>query len=68
MSHVTEAAQSADSKAHVDIRTKESLEKWSKALSVTGEALESAVKAVGTRVDHIKNYLTTGMASKQEAG
>jgi hypothetical protein len=68
MSQETEAAQDAQSEAHVDISTKEGLARWTKALSVTGEALESAVKAVGTRVDKIKTYLTTGLAGKQEAG
>jgi hypothetical protein len=66
MSQATEAAQDARSQENVDISSKEGLEKWSKALSVTSEALESAVKAVGPRVDRIKNYLTTGMAGKQE--
>lgn len=64
--HEAAAAQDAQSQAHVDISTKEGLAKWSQALSVTGEALESAVKAVGTRIDQIKNYLTTGLAGRQE--
>lgn len=65
---VADAAQDPDSSAHVDISTPEGLERWSKALGLTGEALESAVQCVGTRVDRIKNYLTTGMAARQVDG
>lgn len=64
--HAVAAAQDARSQADVDISTREGLAKWSQALSVTSEALESAVQAVGTRIDRIKNYLTTGMAGRQE--
>lgn len=66
MSQETEAARDAQSQAHVDIGTREGLARWSEALSVPGEALESAVKAVGTRIDRIKNFLTTGQAGRQE--
>lgn len=65
MTRETDAAYDAASQAHVDISTPEALNRWSQALSVPPEALESAVKAVGTRMDCIKNYLTTGMAGKQ---
>ena len=63
-----QAAQDPDSQAHVDIGTKEGLERWSKALRVPGEALQSASQCVGTRIDKIKNHLTTGMASRQADG
>jgi hypothetical protein len=64
----TKAAEDSQSQADVDIRDAASLKRWSEALGVTTEALESAVKAVGTRVDKIKNYLTTGQAGRQADG
>lgn len=68
MSNETDAAQDARSQAQVDIGDKASLDRWSKALGLTTEALESAVKAVGPRVDKIKNYLTGGLAGSQADG
>lgn len=62
----TEAARNAASTAEVEIGDPESLRRWSAALGVTAEALESAVQAVGPRVDRIKDYLTGGMAAEQE--
>lgn len=61
-----DAARNAASTAEVDIGDRESLRRWSAALGVPAEALESAVQAVGPRVDRIKDYLTGGMAGEQE--
>lgn len=66
MTNETRAADDANSKEEVEVGNKASLERWSKALGVTGEALESAVQAVGPRVDRIKDYLAAGMAGEQE--
>lgn len=60
------AADEPHSRTKVDIGDKRSLAEWSTALGVTGEALEGAVKAVGPRVDKIKDYLAGGMAADQE--
>lgn len=68
VNEVTAAAEDSQSQADVDIRSKAGLARWSQALSVTPEALESAVKAVGTRVDKIKNFLTAGQAGRQADG
>lgn len=68
MSVETNAAEDAESRAEVDLSSKESLERWADALGLTSEALESAVKAVGPRVDRIKDYLAAGMAGDQEGG
>jgi hypothetical protein len=62
----TAAAGDARSTAEVDIADRESLQRWSAALGTTAEALESAVRAVGPRVDRIKDYLAGGMAGEQE--
>ncbi len=62
----TKAAEDATSRANVDLTDEESLTRWSVALGVTAEALQSAVRAVGPRVDRIKDYLTGGMAGDQE--
>lgn len=60
------AAENASSTAEVSPDDEASLARWSSALGVTSEALESAVKAVGPRIDKIKDYLTGGMAGDQE--
>lgn len=60
------AAQDPHSEEAVDVQDSASLERWSRALAVPGETLKSAVAAVGTRVDRIKDYLTGGMAADQE--
>jgi hypothetical protein len=62
----TRAAEEPTSRANVDLTDEESLTRWSVALGVTSEALQSAVQAVGPRVDRIKDYLTGGMAGDQE--
>ncbi len=66
MTGESSAADDAASTAMVTLDDEASLARWSKALGVTSEALESAVKAVGPRVDRIKDYLTGGMAGDQE--
>lgn len=60
------AAAPPNSRAEIDIGDKKSLAEWAAALGVTGEALEGAVRKVGSRVDKIKDYLTGGMAADQE--
>lgn len=47
---------------------KAAVERWCKALSVTDEALWTAVQAVGTRIDKIKDDLGAGGASEQVDG
>ena len=66
MTRESDAASNAGSQAEVDIAERRSLQRWSAALGVTAEALESAVRAVGPRVDRIKDYLAGGMAGEQE--
>ncbi len=66
MSSENQAAMNPNSEAKVDVQDRESLQRWASALGVTAEALESAVQAVGPRVDLIKDYLTAGMAGDQE--
>jgi hypothetical protein len=66
MTKEADAAKDAGSQEEVDIASRDSLQRWSTALGVTPEALQSAVQAVGPRVDEIKDYLTAGMAGDQE--
>ena len=56
------------SQAEVDIASPQRLSHWARTLGVTPDALESAVKAVGPRVDRIKDYLTGGNAGRQSGG
>ena len=60
MSAETNAAEDPSSHAHIDVSDKAAVERWSKALAVTDEALCAAVKKVGTRIDRIKVYLGAG--------
>jgi hypothetical protein len=60
------AAEDPASRADVDVSDPASLQRWAQALGIPPEALEGAVKAVGTRVDRIKDYLTGGIAGDQE--
>ncbi|MED5620842.1 DUF3606 domain-containing protein [Ideonella sp. BN130291] len=62
------AAKEPGSHAEIDIGSPQRLAHWARELSVPPEALESAVKAVGPRVDRIKDYLTGGGAAKQSGG
>jgi hypothetical protein len=60
------AADDPGSQAEVDISNPESLARWSQALGMPAEVLEGTVKAVGTRIDRIKDYQTGGIAGDQE--
>ncbi|WP_374568389.1 DUF3606 domain-containing protein [Ideonella sp.] len=64
----TQAAADPQSHAHVDIDDKAAVDRWSQALGTTDEALVNAVKAVGTRIDKIKDYLAAGGAGRQSGG
>lgn len=64
----TQAAEDPQSHADVDIRDKAAVDRWSQALGTTDEALVNAVKAVGTRIDRIKDYLGAGGAGRQSGG
>ena len=68
MSAETTAAQDPESDVHIDVSDKAAVERWSKALAVTDEALLKAVQRVGTRIDRIKDYLTGGGAAEQSDG
>ncbi|WP_157270042.1 DUF3606 domain-containing protein [Azohydromonas aeria] len=69
MTQETQAAQDSDSQQHVDVHDPAALQRWSKALGTTDEALQGAVQAVGPNIDKIKEYLGAGgMASDQEGG
>lgn len=52
----------------IEIDTPEQLKAWAKTLAVPVEALQSAVQAVGPRLDRVKDYLTAGQAGDQEGG
>jgi hypothetical protein len=60
MTAETHAAEDPDSEVHIDVADKAAVERWSRALSVTDEALCAAVQKVGTRIDRIKLYLGAG--------
>jgi hypothetical protein len=61
-----QAAEDPASRAEVDVGDRASVERWSKALGTTDEALMKAVQVVGRRVDKIKEYLGAGgMAGDQ---
>ncbi len=64
----TQAAEDPQSHANVDVNDKAAVDRWAKALGTTDEALMNAVKAVGTRIDKIKDYLGAGGAGKQSGG
>jgi len=68
MTTETTAADDPGSEADVDVSDKAAVERWTKALGVTDEALWKAVQVVGTRVDKIKDYLGAGRAADQEDG
>ncbi|AKJ27179.1 DUF3606 domain-containing protein [Caldimonas brevitalea] len=60
------AASDPRSQEQVDVSDKAALDRWCQALGVTDEALVQAVKAVGPRLDKIKDYLGAGgMAGDQ---
>ena len=62
------AAEDPESEVHIDVSDKAAVDRWSRALSVTDEALLKAVQRVGTRIDRIKDYLTGGGAAEQSDG
>jgi hypothetical protein len=67
MSRETNAADDPRSEAAVDVTDPAAVRRWTEALGVTDEALMTAVLAVGTRIDRIKDYLGSGgMAGDQE--
>ncbi|MDZ5457638.1 DUF3606 domain-containing protein [Azohydromonas lata] len=67
MSLENQAAQSSASQEEINVDDRAAVQRWSKALGTTDEALMGAVQAVGTRVDKIKDYLGAGgMAGDQE--
>ena len=68
MTAETNAAEDPESEVHIDVADKAAVERWSKALAVTDEALCNAVQEVGTRIDRIKDYLTGGGAAEQSDG
>lgn len=52
----------------VDVSNPAELKRWCDELKTTDEALAAAVKAVGPRVDRIKDYLSGGQAGDQSGG
>ena len=69
MSIETNAAGDPGSTATVDVGDKAAIERWTRALGLTDEALIKAVQVVGPRVDRIKDYLGPGgMAGDQSDG
>jgi hypothetical protein len=68
MEHPSQAAQDPRSQAEIQTDPPERLAEWARALGVTPEALQSAAKAVGPRVDRIKDHLTGGGAGRQADG
>lgn len=56
------------SREMIDIGTPEQLAQWAKKLAVPAEALQSAVQAVGPRLDRVKDFLLAGQAGDQEGG
>ncbi len=66
MPHTT--AQDPAATTDVDIGTPERLADWARQLGTTPDALAAAVKAVGRRIDRIKDHLTGGSAGGQADG
>lgn len=67
MSLEHQAAQTSSSQEEINIDDGAAVQRWSKALGTTDEALIGAVQAVGTRIDKVKDYLGAGgMAGDQE--
>jgi hypothetical protein len=62
------ASEDPHSQATVETDPPERLKHWSHELGVTTEALQAAVRAVGPRVDKVKDYLTGGQAGDQSDG
>jgi hypothetical protein len=69
MSTETSAADDPASTTVVDVSDQAAVERWTRALGLTDEALIKAVQVVGPRVDRIKDYLGAGgMAGDQSGG
>ncbi len=68
MTSETQAADDPASQVEIDVHDQASIERWTRALGVTDEALMKAVQVVGTRVDRIKDYLGPGRAGEQSDG
>ncbi len=67
MSLEYQAAHDPSSQEQINIDDQVNIKRWSQALGTTDEALVTAVQAVGTRIDRIKDYLGAGgMAGDQE--
>jgi hypothetical protein len=66
MNTSTQAASDPRSEADIDLGSPDAVERWSRALGTTEDALGGAVKAVGARVDRVKDYLGAGGAGDQE--
>ena len=68
MSAESRAADDPASEASINVADRAAVERWTRALGVTDEALLHAVQVVGRRVDRIKDYLAGGMAGEQSGG
>ena len=61
-----ESAVEPSSQATVEVDDPAALKRWAQVLGLTPEVLQSAVLAVGPRVDRIKDHLNGGGAGGQE--
>jgi hypothetical protein len=68
MTPETRAADDPASEAAIDVTDGAAVERWTRALGVTDEALLHAVERVGTRVDKVKDFLAGGRAAEQSDG
>lgn len=68
MDKARQAAEDPQSHAEVDLSSPSAIERWSRALGTTDEALQQAVRAVGPRVDKVKDYLGAGAAAADQSG
>jgi hypothetical protein len=68
MDKACQAAEDPQSHAEVDLSSPAAIERWSKALGTTDDELQQAVKAVGPRVDQVKDYLGAGAAAGDQSG
>jgi len=64
----TDDARDPHSHAEIELEPPERLAAWAHHLGVTTGALQGAAKAVGRRVDRIKDHLTGGGAGGQSDG
>ncbi len=63
-----QAARDPRSQAEIELEPPERLAEWARQLGTTPEALQAAAKAVGRRIDRIKDHLTGGGAGAQSDG